>query len=92
VHDRIARCDGFRKPRRIDQLATVCEADKRGRAGHADAPYPQGAYQRAARDAAATVIAAPFVERGLDGPAIGEAMRTARIDAIMQVPKPDPPS
>src|SRR5690606_38962481 len=26
----IARCDGFRKPARIDQLATVCEADNRG--------------------------------------------------------------
>ena len=33
VHELIARCDGFRKPGRIDQLATVCEADKRGRAG-----------------------------------------------------------
>ncbi|RZA16725.1 MAG: multifunctional CCA addition/repair protein, partial [Lysobacteraceae bacterium] len=32
VHELIARCDGFRKPARIDLLATVCEADKRGRA------------------------------------------------------------
>src|SRR3546814_5875911 len=32
VHDLLARCDGFRQPARIAQLAVVCEADKRGRA------------------------------------------------------------
>ena len=29
LHDLIARCDGFRKPLRIDQLATLCEADRK---------------------------------------------------------------
>jgi tRNA nucleotidyltransferase (CCA-adding enzyme) len=88
----IEKTDGLRRPERFERFLIACESDRRGRLGRKDAAYPQGAYLRAARDAAATVIAAPFVERGLDGPAIGEAMRTARIDAIMQVPKPDPPS
>ena len=42
LHDLIARCDGFRQPQRIAQLAIVCEADKRGRGGMADSAYPQG--------------------------------------------------
>jgi hypothetical protein len=41
VHELLARCDGFRQPARIAQLALVCEADKRGRAGLQDEPYPQ---------------------------------------------------
>src|SRR5690606_7890180 len=45
VHDLLARCDAFRQPARIGQLALVCEADKRGRKGHQDDAYPQGAEQ-----------------------------------------------
>ena len=81
VHELIARCDGFRKPARIHQLATVCEADKRGRAGLGDEPYPQGDTLRRLHAAAMSVRAAD-VARGLDGPAVGEAIRKARIDAI----------
>ena len=81
VHELIARCDGFRKPARIDQLATVCEADKRGRAGLGDEPYPQGDTLRRLH-AAAMAVRAADVARGLDGPAVGEAIRKARIDAI----------
>ena len=33
VVELLSRCDGFRKPGRIAQIALVCEADKRGRAG-----------------------------------------------------------
>src|SRR3546814_10461109 len=43
VHDLLARCDAFRKPDRLALLATVCEADQRGRAGLQDEPYPQRA-------------------------------------------------
>ena len=77
----IERCDGFRRPQRIDQLATVCEADKRGRAGLQDQPYPQGDQLRAAH-AAARAVRATDLPEGLEGPAIGEAMRKARIAAI----------
>lgn len=79
----IERCDGFRKPERIDQLATVCEADKRGRAGLQDEPYPQGELLRKAH-AAARRVQASDLPPGLEGPAIGEAMRKARIRAVVE--------
>jgi len=79
----IERCDGFRKPERIDQLAIVCEADKRGRAGLQDQPYPQGELLHAAHAAASAVRAADLPE-GLEGPAIGEAMRRARVRAVVE--------
>ncbi len=81
VHDLIARCDGFRKPARIDRLATVCEADKRGRAGLSHEPYPQGAALRRLH-AAALAVRSADVAQGLEGPAVGEALRKARIAAI----------
>ena len=82
VHALIARCDGFRKPARIAQLALVCEADKLGRAGHADDDYPQGRALRAALAAALAVRGGDVARDGLDGPALGEALRQARIAAI----------
>ncbi|HZX76411.1 multifunctional CCA addition/repair protein [Lysobacter sp.] len=83
VYELLARCDGFRKPARIAQMAIVCEADKRGRAGLQDVPYPQG---RALQDAlaAAMTVRADEVARGLSGPDVGEAMKRARIQAIAQ--------
>jgi tRNA nucleotidyltransferase (CCA-adding enzyme) len=84
----LEKTDALRRPERLERFLVVCEADKRGRLGSSEAAYPQAAYLRAAREAAAAITAAPFVERGLAGPAIGEAMRKARIDAIAQVPKP----
>jgi tRNA nucleotidyltransferase (CCA-adding enzyme) len=82
VHDLLARCDGFRKPERIAQLALACEADKRGRAGLADQPYPQGPELLRLHAAACAVRGADVAREGLEGPALGEALRKARIAAI----------
>jgi tRNA nucleotidyltransferase (CCA-adding enzyme) len=81
VHALIARCDGFRKPGRIDQLAAVCEADKRGRAGLSGAAYPQADELRRLHRVALGVRSSDIAE-GLSGPAIGEALARARIAAI----------
>ncbi|MBP6625905.1 MAG: multifunctional CCA addition/repair protein [Arenimonas sp.] len=85
VHDLIARCDGFRKPERIAQLALVCEADKRGRAGLQDTDYPSGRRLLALHAAAISVSAGHAVAAGLQGPAIGDWLRQARIAAIKTV-------
>jgi tRNA nucleotidyltransferase (CCA-adding enzyme) len=77
--------DAFRRPERVAQFLLVCEADKRGRLGLSEAPYPQAVYLHEAFAAAAEVSAQAFVEQGLRGPAIGEAMRNARVQAIAQV-------
>jgi len=82
LHDLIARCDGFRKPTRIDQLALVCECDKRGRLGSVDDDYPQAEILRRAHAAALAVNARDLAGEGVTGPAIGEALRKARIAAI----------
>ncbi|HEV2540906.1 MAG TPA: multifunctional CCA addition/repair protein [Frateuria sp.] len=80
--------DALRRPRRLDSFLVVCEADKRGRLGRGEASYPQAAFLRAARDAAARVDAAGFLARGLTGPAIGAAMEKARTAAIAALPRP----
>ncbi|MEP6939839.1 MAG: multifunctional CCA addition/repair protein [Rudaea sp.] len=77
--------DAFRRPERVGQFLLVCEADKRGRRGLAESGYPQGVYLRAAFAACAQVAAQPFLAQGLRGPAIGAAMREARIAAIATV-------
>ena len=82
VHELIARCDGFRKPARIDQLATVCEADARGRAGRGEANYPQADTLRRLHAAAMGVRGADVAAQGATGPAFGEALRKARIAVI----------
>jgi tRNA nucleotidyltransferase (CCA-adding enzyme) len=81
VYELISRCDGFRKPARIAQMAVACEADKRGRTGHEDDDYPQGRALREAH-AAAMAVRSDQVASGLSGPAVGEAMQKARIEAI----------
>lgn len=82
VHELIARCDGFRKPQRIAQLALVCEADKRGRAGLSEVDYPQGRELIRLHAAACRVRAGDIAGEGLEGPALGAALRKARIAAI----------
>ena len=82
VHDLIARCDGFRQPWRIQELAIVCEADKRGRLGFEDADYPQGRDLLRQHSLAAAIGTAQLDLAGLQGPQVGEALRKARIEAI----------
>lgn len=87
VLDLLMRCDGFRQPARIAQLAIACEADKRGRAGLEDAAYPQRA-ELERLHAAACAVKAGDVAAGLSGAAVGEAMRKARVAAIARARTP----
>jgi len=77
--------DALRRPARLELFLAACEADKRGRLGHENDAYPQAGYLREAQAAAAAVESSRFVEQGLVGPAIGEAMNAARVDAIALV-------
>jgi len=82
VLELLERLDAFRKPDRIRVLLLACEADKRGRLGMTESDYPQARRVREAHAAAAAVSASAFVAAGLTGPAIGESMRQARLEAI----------
>lgn len=78
----------LRRPERLETFLLACMADKRGRLGSEEADYPQADFLRACRSAAASITSQPFVEQGLQGPAIGEAMKKAQAQAIAGVPKP----
>ena len=78
----IEKLDAFRKPQRLEQFITICEADKRGRLGMAESEYAQGEFLRAVFAASVAVTAGEFVSAGLQGPAIAEAMRKQRIHVI----------
>jgi tRNA nucleotidyltransferase (CCA-adding enzyme) len=89
VHDLLARCDAYRKPDRIARLAIACEADKRGRAGLQEAPYPQREALLRLHAAALAISTRDIAGDGLTGPQIGEALRKARIAAIGEARRPD---
>lgn len=81
----IERCDGFRQPQRIAQLGLVCEADKRGRLGLGESPYPQRAALNAAHQAALAINARDLDLTGVTGVDIGARVRAARVAAIHRV-------
>jgi tRNA nucleotidyltransferase (CCA-adding enzyme) len=82
----LERCDALRRPERFLQALLACECDARGRAGRDDEPYPQrerlSAALRAVLAVDATAAAAQAVVKGAQGPAIGEAVRRARLAAL----------
>ncbi|WP_303747458.1 multifunctional CCA addition/repair protein [Stenotrophomonas pigmentata] len=82
VLELIQRCDGFRRPERIAQMGLVCECDKRGRLDFEDSDYPQRATLQRLHAAALAINARDIATEGLQGPAIGEALKKARIKAI----------
>ncbi len=82
VLELIQRCDGFRRPERIAQMTLACECDKRGRLGFEDSDYPQRATLQRLHAAALAINARDLAAAGLSGPAVGEAVKKARIEAI----------
>jgi tRNA nucleotidyltransferase (CCA-adding enzyme) len=81
----LADVDAFRRPERLANFLTACEADARGRTGLEGRPYPQAALLNTALIAAREVTAESFLNDGLKEEALGNAIRQARIDAIRQV-------
>jgi tRNA nucleotidyltransferase (CCA-adding enzyme) len=83
VLELIMEVDGLRQPERFEEFLLACEADARGRKGLEDRPYPQGNLLRAAWRAARGVDAARVREqRGVDGEALGRALREERLAAV----------
>jgi tRNA nucleotidyltransferase (CCA-adding enzyme) len=80
------RCDAWRRPERFAELLFACECDARGRAGREDEPYPPrerlSRLLECTRAVDTAAVAAAVMERGGTGPAIGDAIRRARIEAV----------
>ena len=81
----LERCDALRRPALLTQLLDACEADARGRAGHADNEYPQRQRLLAALDAAQRIDAGAIAARaGPDGERIAQAVHQARVHAVAE--------
>ncbi|WP_406664147.1 multifunctional CCA addition/repair protein [Gallaecimonas sp. GXIMD1310] len=76
------KLDAWRKPERVEQLALACTADFKGRSGFFNLPYPQADWLRGAYTAAKEVNVQDIIASGAKGPAIGEAVRQARISQV----------
>jgi len=77
--------DIWRKPEEFDFFLMACKSDFLGRLGFESRPYPQEQYLQAAVSAAREVNAKVFVEQGLKGLAIKEAMAKARLNTIVEI-------
>lgn len=69
--------DAFRRPDDFERFLLACESDCRGRLGFEHHPCPEVDYLRRARAVAAAVTAAD-VPPGVQGKALGEAIRDLR--------------
>ena len=82
----LERCDAFRRPERFLQMLAACECDATGRLGFEQRPYPQRGRLATALEVAQKVDAraasAQAIERGMKGPAIADAIRRARVQAL----------
>ncbi|WLD59047.1 multifunctional CCA addition/repair protein [Salinispirillum sp. LH 10-3-1] len=72
----------------LEGFVLACKSDARGRSGYDQLAYEQADWLLAAREAAVAVSTKPLLERGLKGPALGDALRKARTLAIGQVLTP----
>jgi tRNA nucleotidyltransferase (CCA-adding enzyme) len=82
--DLIERLDGLRQPETFEEVLLASEADAKGRPGYEDLPYPQGERLRKALASMQAVKASNLAGLGLKGPALGEALKKARIDVVGQ--------
>ncbi len=79
--------DLWRKPERLQQILIACKADSRGRTGFEDVEYDQVEYITQLAEACLKVTAKQFVEQGIIGKAIGEAIAMERLSVIKQLTK-----
>ena len=82
----LERCDALRRPERFEQALLACECDARGRLGREQELYrPRQRLSQALQAVLAVdaqAAAADAAARGAQGPAIGEAVRRARLAAL----------
>ena len=84
----LERCDALRRPDRFAAVLQACQCDAQGRGGWAEHQPPYEPASRlppllqAALAADTAAVAAQAAARGLSGPAVGELVRAARVQAV----------
>ena len=85
----LERCDAIRKPERMPDILLACECDARGRKGFENEAYGPSTRLQEVLKAALSVTTAGIAEQaqkqGLSGPAVGEKIHAARVNAIDQL-------
>ncbi|WP_245732152.1 multifunctional CCA addition/repair protein [Thalassotalea agarivorans] len=79
--------DIWRNPDMLDAFVISCQADFTGRTGSEQSPYPQADYLMQCAKACSSISARHFVERGLQGAQIKQAIIENRIAAIDEIKK-----
>jgi tRNA nucleotidyltransferase (CCA-adding enzyme) len=74
--------DVFRNTATLDQFLLACEADARGRLNFEDATYPSALWLRNIVPSLAGVTAKQFIDKGLSGQAVSEAIDRERLAII----------
>ena len=74
--------DVFRKPERFKKLLNACLADTRGRLGFENIDYPQATFLARLANLLANADLSEIKQRGLQGKALGEAIRDYRLQLV----------
>jgi tRNA nucleotidyltransferase (CCA-adding enzyme) len=83
----IEALDSFRNPQQFEYYLLASEADFRGRPGYEDAEMPEISVFKACFEACREIDTRLFIEQGLSGQAISEAIKKQRIQLIDHVMK-----
>ncbi|MGV6807698.1 MAG: multifunctional CCA addition/repair protein [bacterium] len=78
----LGRLDAWRRPERFEQFLLACEADARGRKGHEESTYEVGDWLRNVFFETSQISPQPFVDAGLTGTRIGEAIHEERMKVV----------
>ena len=77
--------DVWRKPQEFEDFLIACEADAKGRQGFEERIYPQADLLRLAANQCLKVNAKKYVEKGIHGKLIKEAMGRERVSIIKEI-------
>lgn len=83
----LEQLDAFRKPQRFEKFLLASEADARGRPGHEDSTFPQGAYFRMAFEQAQKVDIKSLVEQGYSNRVLADKIREERTRLVAAIEK-----
>lgn len=78
-------CDAFRRPERFECFLTACHAYHQGQNTTVD--YPQKPYLLKALENIHSISAQPFIDKGIKGKDIGEAISNERIQRLQKYKK-----
>ena len=79
--------DVWRKPQEFKDFLITCEADAKGRLGFEERAYPQANLLRLAVNKCSKVNAKKYVENGISGKLIKEAINNERVSIIQEIKK-----